>query len=112
MEARACGLAGIIVWGVHRDTPELKQIGFPIWSYGAYPAGPRRLDPRNAEALTLARFADVLVTRNDIVFADDDGCIFLVDERLEEILAAADSIWQKERSHAEAIRSGTRFGSN
>ena len=106
LEARASGLAGIVVWGAHRDTPELKQIGFPIWSYGRCPSGPRRIDSRDADALATARFGDFTVTRTDLVFADDDGCLFVADHGVDEIFAMAYAIWQSERRQTEAIEKG------
>ena len=46
LEAKAVGLGGIALWGFHRDTPQLIQIGLPVFSYGSYPAGPKRAYPR------------------------------------------------------------------
>jgi regulator of RNase E activity RraA len=106
LEAQHCGLAGIAVWGAHRDTPELHTIGLPIFSYGTSSCGPRRLDPRNHLALTAARFGDFLVEPGDVVFADDDGCLFVEREKVDGVISVAREIWQRERQQAEAIRAG------
>ena len=106
LEAESCRLGGIIVWGAHRDTPELRQIGLPIFSYGMWPSGPQRLDARDSSALHSARFGEFLVERNDVAFADDDGCLFVLAQHADNLLSIAHEIWERERRQAEAIKSG------
>jgi regulator of RNase E activity RraA len=109
LEAKACGLAGIVVWGCHRDTVELHQIGFPVFSYGTCPAGPQRLAARDPQALNFAQFGDFIVTGDDVVFADVDGVLFAPLQQVEEILSAAQSIWKKERRQAQDIQAGKKL---
>ena len=107
IEAQAAGLAGMIVWGLHRDTPELVRLGLPVFTYGAYPAGPRRLDGPSPEALASAQVGDFVVTGNDFVFADDDGAVFVAESHLDVVVEHAASIRSTEEAQAELVRGGS-----
>jgi regulator of RNase E activity RraA len=109
VEARASALAGIIVWGAHRDTMELIEIGFPVFSYGTCPAGPQRLEPRDADALKTAHFGNLELTNEDIVFANADGVLFVSSPQVEQVLSTAHEIWGKEQRQAELIQTGKKL---
>lgn len=106
LEAQAAGVAGVVVWGLHRDTAELAEISVAVFSYGSYPPGPLRLDEREPGALDTARFGPHVVTSADVVFGDDDGVLFVAADRAGEVLAAAAQIRQTEREQARKIQAG------
>ncbi|MFF8607014.1 RraA family protein [Streptomyces sp. NPDC015346] len=115
LEARAAGVAGLVVWGLHRDTPDLVEIGLPVFSYGRHAPGPVRLDAREPEALRTARCGDHLVSSADVVFGDDDGVLFVAADRVDAVLETAHAIHRTEREQArrvgagETLRAQTRF---
>lgn len=106
LEAKGSGCAGMVVWGVHRDTSELRQIGFPVFSYGRCGMGPQRLDARAADTFDVANFGPHHVTREDAVCADDDGVLFLPWASIEPVGALAREIWATERRQVAEIGRG------
>jgi regulator of RNase E activity RraA len=106
LDAAAGGVAGIVIWGLHRDTADIARIGMPVFSLGALPTGPQRLDPRAAGALDAARVGDWTVTREDAVFGDEDGVLFVPLDRVDEVLTLAAGIASTEGRQADEIRAG------
>ena len=107
LECVSAGIAGIVVWGLHRDTAELRRMALPVFSLGTCPAGPRREDPRPPDAFECAHLGDVVVTADDVVFADDDGVIVVAGSELERVVTIASDIVFTERAQAELAEDGT-----
>lgn len=107
LEAQAAGLVGMVVWGFHRDSAELRDIDFPVFTYGAFPTGPRRLDVAEPDALASAAIGDGRVGSDHFVFADDDGAVFVPKTDVNEVLATAQTIFEAERKQAELIGKGS-----
>ncbi|MEW2291199.1 RraA family protein [Streptomyces sp. NPDC006743] len=115
LEVQRVQLAGIVIWGLHRDSRELRDIRLPVFSQGALPVGPQRVDAQEPDALTRARCGDATVTGEDVVLGDDDGVLFFPAGRAADIAGAATAIRDTERAQAtrmrlgETLREQTRF---
>jgi regulator of RNase E activity RraA len=108
-EALAAGLSGIIVDGAHRDTMAIRALGISVWSLGTCPAGPRELRARTVHALEAASVGPSTVTKEDVVFADDDGVLFVSAADVARVLASARDIATREQAHADRLSRGERL---
>jgi len=106
LEARQAGLAGIVLWGLHRDTAQLHELGLPIWSMGASPAGPTKAEGKPELAVTIP-FGTFEVTRGDIVVADTDGVMFVTADDWPSVSSTAREIMQTEVRQANLMAAGT-----
>jgi regulator of RNase E activity RraA len=113
LEAAGAGLAGVVVWGLHRDTADLRRIGLPLVSLGALPTGPL---PQHVHRDRTPHVGEWSVEPGDLVVADDDGVVLVDAAAAPAVLEAARAIRDTERAQAQRITAGTglreqlRFG--
>jgi regulator of RNase E activity RraA len=105
-EAHMTGLAGIVCWGTHRDTAAILAMQAKVWSLGTCPVGPQQVRPRTADALTSAPIGPSVATIHDVVFADEDGAMFVAAVQVEAVVAAARDIARREGRQAARLLEG------
>ena len=91
------GFAGAVVDGGIRDVPQLKRIGFAVYSTGAVPStsvGHYRFAGMNVPI----DCGGVKVDANDVIVADQDGVVVVERERAAEVLIRAQQLDYTEHS--------------
>ncbi|MGA3020290.1 MAG: RraA family protein [Bryobacteraceae bacterium] len=91
------GLAGAVIDGSVRDTPQIRRLQFPVYSRGVVPSttiNHYRFAGVNVPVLC----AGVRVNAGDIVTADEDGVAVVPRAKAEEVLKKAQALDDTEHS--------------
>ncbi|WP_263358500.1 RraA family protein [Acidicapsa ligni] len=91
------GFAGAVVDGGVRDLPQLKRIGFPVYSTGPVPS--TSVSHYRFGGINVPVVCDgVKVAANDIIVADQDGVVVVPRDKAAEILVLAQHLDESEHS--------------
>jgi len=91
------GLAGAVIDGGVRDTPQIRRLQFPVFSRGVVPSTTIN-HYRFAGVNIPVTCAGVRVNAGDIIAADEDGVAVVPRARAEEVLQKAQALDDTEHS--------------
>jgi regulator of RNase E activity RraA len=103
------GLAGVIIDGAARDSLEIDEMDYPVFSVGTNPNGPtKNVAGRIGHPVSCG---GVTVRSGDLVVADADGIVVLERERVAGLLAAAHKKVEDEARRIAQIKEGNTSAS-
>jgi 4-hydroxy-4-methyl-2-oxoglutarate aldolase len=98
------GLGGVILDASHRDTEELIEMGFPVYSIGANPNGPTKYVPGRIN--WPVSVGDVVINAGDLIVADADGVVVVEREKAAALMPLAQAKYDDEQKRLSDIASG------
>ena len=99
------GARGAIVDGGIRDTGQILEAGFPVWSRFRSAADARgrwTISDANVQVVV----SGVIISPGDFVFADADGVVVIPSELVEEVLVKSEKLVQDEEEIRVAVSAG------
>ena len=98
------GFAGVVLDAAVRDTEELRELGFPVYSVGANPNGPTKFVPGRINWPVSC--GGVAVQPGDLIVGDADGVVVVEREKAPTLLEAAAKKVAEERTRIADIQAG------
>lgn len=106
---RQLGLAGVIVDGAVRDSLEIDEMDFPVFSVGTNPNGPaKNIGGRIGHPISCG---GVSVQAGDFVLADADGVVVIEKDQLAHLIPAAHKKVEDEAKRIAQIQQGNTAAS-
>jgi 4-hydroxy-4-methyl-2-oxoglutarate aldolase len=103
-QAKAQGVAALLIDAAIRDLDELRELGLPIWARWVRIRGADKTVPGTIdEPVTVG---GATIRAGDIVVLDADGAAVVAAERTEEVLAASLEREERERVKREKLQGG------
>jgi regulator of RNase E activity RraA len=103
--ARTRGAAGAVLAGWHRDTPQVLEQDWPVFSFGAW-AQDSSVRTQVVDYRCPIEIGGVTVNSGDVIFGDIDGVVVIPAEHAEETVARALVKARGERQVRAAIEGG------
>lgn len=103
-QAKARGVAALLVDAAVRDLEELQELGLPIWARHVRVRGAEKRQPG-----TIGEPVEVggaRIRHGDVVVLDADGAVVVQQERVEEVLEAGRARAEREREKRAQLQAG------
>jgi len=106
----AHGGIGLIMDSAVRDSAELNEMGFPVWSRAVHSAGSAKASAGSVNVPV--KIGDIAIAPGDVIVADDDGVVVVPRDEAPTALEAAGERLAREagtRARLEAGELGVDF---
>ena len=103
-QCRAAGIAGVVLDAAVRDSLEIREMGYPVFSVGTNPNGPTKFVPGRINHPICA--GGIAISPGDLIVADADGVVVLEREKAAAMLPLAAKKEADEKARIDAIQKG------